>query len=113
MFLFLPTNAIAEPDASIANSIYRTDHDLYARTDCPRAYGFGAATPALRLEKGFGRESVYLGQVRRRLRMNAGKAGETYLAKALESAFLQLTFWLPTNESTVTAMARSMSCAEQ
>lgn len=36
-----------------------------------------------------------------------------YLANALASAFLQLTFWLPTKLSTVTAMARSMSCAEQ
>lgn len=36
-----------------------------------------------------------------------------YLAKARERAFLQLTFWLPMNDSTVTAMARSMSCAEQ
>jgi hypothetical protein len=36
-----------------------------------------------------------------------------YLANARASAFLQLTFWLPTKLSTVTAMARSMSCAEQ
>lgn len=36
-----------------------------------------------------------------------------YLAKALASAFLQLTFWLPTNESTVTAIARSISWDEQ
>lgn len=33
----------------------------------------------------------------------------TYLAKALDSARLALTFWLPMKESTVTAMARSMS----
>lgn len=39
--------------------------------------------------------------------------GFTYFANALERAFLQLTFWLPMNESTVTAMARSMSRAEQ
>lgn len=36
-----------------------------------------------------------------------------YLAKALASAFLALTFWLPMKLSTVTAMARSMSCARQ
>ncbi len=36
-----------------------------------------------------------------------------YLANARASAFLQLSFWLPTKLSTVTAMARSMSCAEQ
>lgn len=32
-----------------------------------------------------------------------------YFAKALASAFFALTFWLPTKESTVTAIARSMS----
>ena len=37
----------------------------------------------------------------------------TYFANALASALLQLTFWLLTKLSTVTAMARSMSCAEQ
>lgn len=37
----------------------------------------------------------------------------TYLANARESAFLALTFWLLMKESTVTAIARSMSCAEQ
>lgn len=37
----------------------------------------------------------------------------TYLAKALAKAFLQLTFCPPTNESTVTAMARSTSCEVQ
>ena len=36
-----------------------------------------------------------------------------YLANARARAFLQLTFWLPTKLSTVTAIARSMSCAEQ
>src|SRR5690606_2263699 len=36
-----------------------------------------------------------------------------YLAKARARAFLQLTFWLATKLSTVTAIARSMSCAEQ
>lgn len=36
-----------------------------------------------------------------------------YLANARARAFLQLTFWLPTKLSTVTAMARSMSCDEQ
>jgi hypothetical protein len=35
------------------------------------------------------------------------------LANARDSAFLQLTFWLPTKESTVTAMARSISIEEQ
>lgn len=34
---------------------------------------------------------------------------KTYLANDLARAFLQLTFWLLMNESTVTAMARSMS----
>jgi len=37
----------------------------------------------------------------------------TYLANARASAFLALTFWLPMKDSTVTAMARSMSWAEQ
>lgn len=32
-----------------------------------------------------------------------------YLANALASAFLQLTFWLPTKLSTVTAIALSIS----
>lgn len=36
-----------------------------------------------------------------------------YLAKARARAFLQLTFWLATKLSTVTAIARSISCAEQ
>jgi hypothetical protein len=35
------------------------------------------------------------------------------LAKARASAFLQLTFWLATKLSTVTAMARSMSTEVQ
>lgn len=37
----------------------------------------------------------------------------TYLANARDRAFLQLTFWLPMKDSTVTAIARSMSWAEQ
>ena len=37
----------------------------------------------------------------------------TYFANARASALLQLTFWLPTKLSTVTAMARSMSCEVQ
>ena len=36
-----------------------------------------------------------------------------YLAKALARAFLQANFWLPTNESTATAIARSISALEQ
>lgn len=36
-----------------------------------------------------------------------------YLANARAKAFLQLSFWLPTKLSTVTAIARSISCAEQ
>lgn len=36
-----------------------------------------------------------------------------YLENARFSAFLQLTFWLPMNDSTATAIARSMSCDEQ
>jgi hypothetical protein len=36
-----------------------------------------------------------------------------YFAKALASAFLALTFCEPTKESTATAIARSMSWAEQ
>ena len=36
-----------------------------------------------------------------------------YLANALARALLQLTFWLPMKDSTVTAMARSISCELQ
>lgn len=36
-----------------------------------------------------------------------------YFANALARARLQLTFWLPTKDSTVTAMARSTSTLEQ
>ncbi len=45
--------------------------------------------------------------------MEGAARERTYLANALERAFLQLIFWLPMKDSTVTAMARSMSCAEQ
>jgi len=47
------------------------------------------------------------------LPLRAPGRASVYLAKARARAFLQLIFWLPTNESTVTAMARSMSWAEQ
>lgn len=44
---------------------------------------------------------------------NTSENNVAYLENALARAFLQLTFWLSTNESTVTAIARSMSWAEQ
>lgn len=48
------------------------------------------------------------------LKGRGSKEGKTtYFAKALARDFLQLTFWLPTKLSTVTAMARSMSCEVQ
>lgn len=61
-------------------------------------------------EPGFA--SVYLAKVSITPFMHIQK-GETYLANALASAFLQLTFCPPTNESTVTAIARSTSCEVQ
>ena len=78
--------------------------------------GSGAGMPALRLDWGLGRESVYLLDALlvhfNHLTAWVVMVG-TYLANALDRAFLQLIFWLPMKESTVTAMARSMSCAEQ
>lgn len=72
---------------------------------------FGWAIPARRLDCGLGRERVYLSM---HISIGLDAVGEeTYLANARDSAFLALTFWLPMNDSTVTAIARSMSCAEQ
>lgn len=63
----------------------------YAIVACGRR---ARAPPRLALPEALGRANVYL-------------------EKALARAFLQLTFWLPTKLSTVTAIARSMSCALQ
>ena len=79
-------------------------YDQPRATDCARVAPVnfcGAGIPAFRFDWGFGRESVYLVFVStssKRDRIGEGGVERrSYLANALESAFLQLTFWLPMN----------------
>lgn len=70
--------------------------------DKKQAQGYAMAAVGRRLEP----PPALLGPV-------APGRASVYFANARARDLLQLSFWLPTKLSTVTAMARSMSCAEQ